>query len=95
MCSFSVSLFLQRKSGVGGGGGGEGGGIGGGAGAEPEKKKISPICKLSFLTFRRFEFYVKAKLFVWLVGFLTSSSTTRLYRERVPRQSPNFTCCHT
>ena len=26
-------------------------------------------------------------LFVWLVGFLTSSSTTRLYRERAPRQS--------
>ena len=23
----------------------------------------------------------------WLVGFLTSSSTTRLYRRRVPRQS--------
>ena len=26
-------------------------------------------------------------LFGWLVGFLTSSSTTRLYRGRVPRQS--------
>ena len=26
-------------------------------------------------------------LFVWLVGFLTSSSTTRLYRGRAPRQS--------
>ena len=25
--------------------------------------------------------------FGWLVGFLTSSSTTRLYRGRVPRQS--------
>ena len=25
-------------------------------------------------------------LFVWLVGFLTSSSTTRLYRGRAPRQ---------
>ena len=24
---------------------------------------------------------------VWLVGFLTSSSTTRLYRGRAPRQS--------
>ena len=31
----------------------------------------------------------------WLVGFLTSSSTTRLYRGRAPRQSVNFTCCHT
>ena len=31
-----------------------------------------------------------------LVGFLTSSSTTRLYRERVPRlTSDSFTCCHT
>ena len=26
-------------------------------------------------------------LFVWLVGFLTSSSTSRLYRGRAPRQS--------
>ena len=26
-------------------------------------------------------------LFVWLVGFLTSSSTARLYRGRAPRQS--------
>ena len=25
-------------------------------------------------------------MFVWLVGFLTSSSTTRLYRGRAPRQ---------
>ena len=34
--------------------------------------------------------------FVCLVGFLTSSSTTRLYRGRVPRlTSDNFTCCHT
>ena len=34
----------------------------------------------------------------WLVGFLTSSSTTRFYRGRAPRQSvrsDNFTCCHT
>ena len=32
----------------------------------------------------------------WFVGFLTSSSTTRLYRGRVPRlPSVNFTCCHT
>ena len=35
-------------------------------------------------------------VFGWLVGFLTSSSTTRLYRGRVPRlTSDNFTCCHT
>ena len=38
-------------------------------------------------------------LFVSLVGFLTSSSTTRLYCGRVPRLtsdiSDNFTCCHT
>ena len=27
------------------------------------------------------------RLFGWLVGFLTSSSTTRLYRGRAPRQS--------
>ena len=33
----------------------------------------------------------------WLVAwFLTSSSTTRLYRGRIPRlTSGNFTCCHT
>ena len=31
-----------------------------------------------------------------LVGFLTSSSTTRLYRGRVPRlTSDNITCCRT
>ena len=31
-----------------------------------------------------------------LVGFLTSSSTTRLYRGRVPKlTSDNCTCCHT
>ena len=31
----------------------------------------------------------------WLVGFVTSSSTTRLYRGRVPRlTSDNFTCFH-
>ena len=35
-------------------------------------------------------------LFVCLFGFLTSSSTTRLYRGRAPRQSVwEFTCCHT
>ena len=35
-------------------------------------------------------------LFVCLFAFLTSSSTTRLYRGRVPRlTSDNFTCCHT
>ena len=35
-------------------------------------------------------------LFGWLVGFLTSSSTTRLYRGKIPRlTSDNFTCCHT
>ena len=34
-------------------------------------------------------------LFVWLVGFLTSSSATRLYRKWVPRlTSDNFMCCH-
>ena len=34
--------------------------------------------------------------FVWLVGFLTSSSTTRLSRGPVPRlTSDNFTCRHT
>ena len=33
---------------------------------------------------------------VWLVGFLTSSSATRLFHRRVPRlTSDNFTCCHT
>ena len=32
----------------------------------------------------------------WIVGFLTSSSTTWLYRGRIPRlTSDNFTCCHT
>ena len=31
-----------------------------------------------------------------LFGFLTSSSTTRLYSGRVPKlTSDNFTCCHT
>ena len=36
------------------------------------------------------------KLFVWLVGFLTSSSTTRLSCIRVPRlTSDNFMCCYT
>ena len=35
-------------------------------------------------------------LFVWLVGFLSSSSTTMLYHGRVPRlTSDNCTCCHT
>ena len=35
-------------------------------------------------------------LFGWLVGFLMSSSTIRLYRGRVPRlTSDNFTRCHT
>ena len=38
----------------------------------------------------------KWDLFVWLVGFLTSSSTTRLYRGRIQRlTSDNFMCCHT
>ena len=38
-----------------------------------------------------------ATLFVCLFGFLTSSSTTRLYRGRAPRQErlTIFTCCHT
>ena len=36
------------------------------------------------------------RLFVWLVGFLTSSSATRLYRGRAPRLKPdNCTCCYT
>ena len=40
--------------------------------------------------------YVTLMLFVCLVGFSTSSSTTRLYRGRAPRlTSANFTCCHT
>ena len=35
-------------------------------------------------------------MFVWLVGFLTSSSTIRLYRGRVPRLASDiFTCYHT
>ena len=40
---------------------------------------------------------VGVDLFVCLVGFLTSSSTTRLYRGRAPRQErlTIFTCCHT
>ena len=34
--------------------------------------------------------------FVWLVGFLTSSTAARLYCGRVPRlTSDNFTWCHT
>ena len=34
--------------------------------------------------------------FVWLVGFLMSLATTRLYREQVPNlTSDHFTCCHT
>ena len=34
--------------------------------------------------------------FICLVGFLTSSSRTRLYHRRVPRlMSHNFMCCHT
>ena len=35
-------------------------------------------------------------LYVYLVGFLTSSSATRLSRQRVPRLTfNNFKCCHT
>ena len=35
-------------------------------------------------------------LFVWLVGFITSSSTAKLYRELAPRlTSDNYKCCHT
>ena len=38
----------------------------------------------------------KGDFFVCLFCFLTSSSTTRLCRGRVPRlTSDNFTCCHT
>ena len=40
-----------------------------------------------FLPEDRFSESVDEDLFVWLVGFLTSSSTTRLYRGRAPRQS--------
>ena len=37
--------------------------------------------------------FVDAFLVAWLVGLLTSSATTRLYRGRVPRlTSDNFTC---
>ena len=36
-------------------------------------------------TTRQTERQIKG-FFVWLVGFLTSSSTTRLYRGRAPRQ---------
>ena len=39
---------------------------------------------------------MKWDLFVCLFRFLTSSSTTRLYRGRVPRlTSDNYKCCHT
>ena len=39
---------------------------------------------------------VHSAIFVCLFGFLTSSSTTRLYRGPAPRQSVwQFTCCHT
>ena len=38
----------------------------------------------------------KEGLFVCLVGFLTPSSKTRLYRGLVPGlTTDNFTCCHT
>ena len=40
------------------------------------------------------DLYQQVCLFVCLFGFLTSSSTTRLYRGRAPG-SDNFTCCHT
>ena len=48
---------------------------------------------------RKASLFMQVYLFVclvgWLVGFLTSS-TTRLYRGRVPRlTSDNFTCCPT
>ena len=43
------------------------------------------------------DYFVKKKMSViCLLGFFTSSSTTRLCRGRVPRlTSDNFTCCHT
>ena len=42
------------------------------------------------------EIFLNVILFVWLVVFLMSSSTTRLYRGRVQRlSSDNFMCCHT
>ena len=38
----------------------------------------------------------RARSIVCLVGFLTPSSSTRLYHGRIPRlTSDNFTCCHT
>ena len=47
-------------------------------------------------TLRVKELHLFVCLFVCLVVFLTSSSTTRLYRVRVPRlTSVHFTCCHT
>ena len=44
--------------------------------------------------------YLRMALFGWLVGwlvdFLTSSSTTRLYRRRATRlTSDKYKCCHT
>ena len=37
-----------------------------------------------------------SSLFGWLVGFLTSSPTPRLYHHGPQdRASDNFTCCHT
>ena len=37
--------------------------------------------------FKDFDFMLPHVCIGWLVGFLTSSSTTRLYRGRAPRQS--------
>ena len=46
-------------------------------------KKKNPLVKRA-----RFSLVmIRGALFGWLVGFLTSSSTTRLYRSRAPRQS--------
>ena len=45
----------------------------------------------AFFSFFLASLWPNVALFVWLVGFLTSSSTTRLYRGRVPRlTSDNF-----
>ena len=48
------------------------------------KARILSFVRLS-ANMNRFEYFVC--LFVWLVGFLTSSSTARLYHGRAPRQS--------
>ena len=63
-----------------------------------KKKSIKTVQAIGPVLFMRLVTFLLCCfcLFVWLVGFLTSSSTTRLYRGRVSRlKSDNFTCCHT